>query len=281
MDKLKYLFVFIVIVAISSCTDTGDSYLNIETPVVESYLFADAGLNHFILSKAIPYTDDGSGELETIDNADVKITIDGIEYSLSPSSGADGRYALLGESYVVQANQQVSFEFELNGQIVSGTTVVPTKPTNFAISSTYIYLDKIEVGTHGGMGDDETIEITWDNADTSAYYVKMENLESNPDWVNEMMEEMMDDDDFDLEETKKMVSKPENSDIYNVQSRMLMFFGTYRVVLYHINEEYVNMFEQLNNSSNNMTEPKSNINNGKGIFTGVATDTLYFEVYEN
>lgn len=281
MNRIKNLLLLSLILVVSSCTDTGDSYLNIETPVVESYLFVGDNINHFKLSKAIPYTDDASGELETIDNADVKITVDGTVYFLSPLSEGNGSYSLIGEPFNVQANQQISFEFDLNGTTVSGTTTVPEKPTNFKISPSYIYLDKIEAGGFGGMGEEETIEITWDNQDSSSYYVKMQNMESNPDWVNEMMEDMEEADDFDLDALKTMVSKPEESDIYNVRSRMLMFFGTYRVVVYHINQEYVNMFEQLNNSSNNMTEPKTNIINGKGIFTGVATDTLYFNVYEN
>ncbi len=274
-------YVLIALIALAACTNEGDSYLDLGTPVVEGYLFVDSDFDHFRLTKAIPYTDDGTGELETIDNADVKLMVDGTEYFLTPTGDTLGSYILLEENISVTPGMQAAFEFEMNGNLVSATTTIPEKVQNVSVSPAYISLEKIEEGDFGFSENEETIEVSWENNDSSYFYVKMECMENDPVFVNYRMEEMMEEnDDFDIVEIKSQVSRPERTDIFNLRSRQISFFGTYRIVVYHINDEYANLFEQLDNSSNSITEPQTNIINGKGIFTGVATDTLYFEVYE-
>ena len=280
MKHIK-IYILIAMFAMAACTNEGDSYLDLETPVVEGYLFVDSDFDHFRLSKAIPYTEDGTGEKETIDNAEVKLTVDGNEFYLTPMGDTLGSYILLDTSMTVTPGMQAAFEFEMDGVLVSATTSIPEKPQSISVSPSYISLEKIESTSTPTTTDDETIEVSWENNDSSYFYVKMECMEDDPEFVNERIEEMMEEDeDFDIEEMKSQVSRPERTNIFNLRSRQIVFFGTYRIVVYHINDEYANLFEQLDNSSNSITEPQTNIVNGKGIFTGVATDTLYFDVYE-
>ncbi|MDP2724492.1 MAG: hypothetical protein Q8O72_17205, partial [Bacteroidales bacterium] len=59
------------------------------------------------------------------------------------------------------------------------------------------------------------------------------------------------------------------------------FFGRYQIVLSHINPEYARLFETLSQSSlEGLTEPESNVINGKGIFTSYNSDTLWIDVLE-
>ena len=57
-----------------------------------------------------------------------------------------------------------------------------------------------------------------------------------------------------------------------------MYFGRYQVILYHVNQEFANLFDNPTMNSVNITEPPTNIENGLGIFTGISADTLYFEL---
>lgn len=76
------------------------------------------------------------------------------------------------------------------------------------------------------------------------------------------------------------LSAPSVSDVYNIQSKKIRYYGRYRVVLYKVNEEYANLYESTSTSSQSLTNPYTNIENGKGIFTAFNTDTLFFELRE-
>ena len=116
----------------------------------------------------------------------------------------------------------------------------------------------------------DTYEITWDNEDGSNYYISIDLLETIIDPVSFMFTDTV----------TQTLSTPSVTDVYNIHSRSLRYYGNYRVVLYKVNEEYANLYESTSTSSQSLTDPYSNIENGKGIFTAFNTDTLFFEVRE-
>jgi hypothetical protein len=73
---------------------------------------------------------------------------------------------------------------------------------------------------------------------------------------------------------------PNTDNAFNISGRDLQFFGTYRIILFTVNKEYAELYENVSSSSNNLTNPVSNIINGWGIFTGINSDTLFLEVKE-
>ena len=74
-------------------------------------------------------------------------------------------------------------------------------------------------------------------------------------------------------------TEPEVTDFYRIDPRrQLQQFGLHRVVIYRVNPEYAALYETAGSSTLSITAPPSNIENGRGIFTGVSSDTLYFEV---
>lgn len=244
--------------------------------VVEAYLFMGESLNHFRLSKAIKYEDDNSEEQEPIKDALVKISIGNIDYYLT-SLNDSGYYSLSDTNFIIQENFECSFEFEYSGNTLSAETTVPSKPIDFSTSQSSIEVEKIEEGETPDI-DVEILDVTWENLDNSYYYLKIENIESDPEFVNYMLEEMASESDRDFSVT---TTTPTTGSSFKINSMSdLFYFGTHRIVLYHINEEYVSLFENTSNSTTSISEPETNIVNGKGIFTGIATDTLYLEVIE-
>lgn len=55
-------------------------------------------------------------------------------------------------------------------------------------------------------------------------------------------------------------------------------YGTHKVTIYHVNEEYALLYETSTQDSRDLNEPYTNINNGLGIFSGFASQEVYFEV---
>ncbi|RLD82470.1 MAG: hypothetical protein DRJ10_05030, partial [Bacteroidetes bacterium] len=80
---------------------------------------------------------------------------------------------------------------------------------------------------------------------------------------------------------RKFSAEPIDGDAYDLNTRrQLVFFGNYRLILYKVNQEYVNLYENISQSTLNLTEPLTNIDNGLGIFTGINSDTLSLQVRE-
>jgi len=48
-----------------------------------------------------------------------------------------------------------------------------------------------------------------------------------------------------------------------------------------VNDDFADLYSQTAVNSNNITNPVTTIKNGFGVFTGMASDTVYLEVNEN
>ena len=53
------------------------------------------------------------------------------------------------------------------------------------------------------------------------------------------------------------------------------------IILYHINPDLAALYEENDNTSQNISNPPSEINNAFGIFSGINADTLYIDVIPN
>ena len=127
-----------------------------------------------------------------------------------------------------------------------------------------------QVGTPGSMLNAPSLIVSWDNPSNGFYYVSMKNIEADPVPVNEMV----------AERSVASQAPPSQADQFEIRLRNIMYFGTHQVILYHVNQEFANLFDNPTMNSVNLTEPPTNIENGLGIFSGISADTLYFEVRE-
>ncbi|MEN8230029.1 MAG: hypothetical protein ABFS38_17850, partial [Bacteroidota bacterium] len=73
-------------------------------------------------------------------------------------------------------------------------------------------------------------------------------------------------------------NEPTQGDSYEINPRSFIYFGTHRLVLFQVNPEYAVLYDERDNSSQNLTDPSTTITNGYGIFTGMSSDTLWIEV---
>jgi len=111
----------------------------------------------------------------------------------------------------------------------------------------------------------ESVELFWDNPDADYYLLKIENIESNPVAIF----------DEDCPGMSNRILQEEGTQIRPMQFE---YYGTHQIILCHINDELAAIYDDQENSSQNLTDPTTNITNGYGIFTGINTDTLFLEV---
>jgi Domain of unknown function (DUF4249) len=242
------------------------SDLNSETtsanrPVVESYL--QPGAQPLVLvKKQILYGESDSIQLPI---KDLNIVIEVAETTEKHTLTHADSSAYVGSGWQVQSGKTYRLSFDYDGKTIEAETSVPSKPTNFRASAASI---KPFVFSFPPTFPDP-IELTWDAPDGGYYLVVVETAESNPELVNE---------DTDFTPPFSFRSEPEQTDAYSLEGTAFQYYGTHRVILYHLNAEYAALYEDSGSNSTNLTTPYSNVKGGLGIFTGVNADTIMIEV---
>lgn len=256
-----------------SCENTidDDETENIQDiAVVASFLDPDREIT-VKLSKMIPFIDEEFTDNLSIENAEVYITHNGNEYLLTEDTEEPGIYLNTNPELTLVANDSYDIHFLYNETTVSATTIIPSEPENASLSAPTIEIEEFVPGPPTG-GDTQTVTAFWDNTNNEYHTILIEYLEDDYDPINSFI----DPDTYDgLRVTS---TDPISGDSVDLNSRNFSFYGTYRIAIYRVNSEYVNLFENISQNSLNLTEPLTNIDNGLGIFTGMNSTSLTLEV---
>ena len=116
----------------------------------------------------------------------------------------------------------------------------------------------------------DPVKLTWTNGDNSYYMVVIENMETAPIAINDYGDK--------LPPGRFFRNAPTQTNQYEIQSMQFQYYGRHRLILYHLNADYAALYNDTGNSSQNLTNPTTNIENGLGIFTGINADTLLLNV---
>lgn len=266
----RYFYSILTLVILLGCNDEEFDPTETETVILEGFLYENAPVNNIRISQLIPFIGEESDSYE-ISDAMVTISSGGNDYLLEASE-EPGFYSFSGNELVIRQGDEYAIQFDYFGESISAATTVPSRPTGLELS-----VDHLEIAQINSFEDlfnrvdGDPLEVYWDNPNGNYYYVLIENLEENPEEINQL--------EFDGQRPNfQLVTEPTSLDVYNVRPPSLTQYGEYRVVLYHVNQEYVDLYETAEQDSRNLTEPLNNINNGLGIFTSFSSDTAYFEI---
>jgi hypothetical protein len=155
---------------------------------------------------------------------------------------------------------------------VEAYTYIPDKPYNVTQSVTELSIEKRDTATRPtpGASMPDPVKITWNNPDNSYYLVLVENMETDPESIN----------DFggNAPPARVFRKSPSNFSSEEVRAMEFQYFGKTRIILYHVLPDYATLYDQSSTSSQNLTNPSTSILNGYGIFTGLNSDTLWVNV---
>jgi hypothetical protein len=266
-------FAMIALLVTSCEKEENVEVLDDDIPVVEGYLVPGEDISVQV-STMIPYVVDEASTSTAIGGLQVSITSwNGISYALLESS--PGSYQIADSVLNLGAGKQYTLQFSYNDKLVLAETTIPDQPSNFESATLTMALERMEVGQFpSGPPSSDPVEMTWSNPANDYHIIVTEYIETDFDPVNANLE--LDDP----EEFRKTSTDPITGDAFNIDARSIQFFGTYRVILYKINQEYASLYEALSQSSQSLSEPLTNVQNGLGIFTGLNSDTLFIEVEE-
>jgi hypothetical protein len=265
----NYSIIFIsIIVFLISCDETLE-YENVNIPVVEGYLYEGESIDSIKISNIINYGSESALDFQEITN--IQIEVDGIVYPLSEVKRDSNITFAADSNLIVEEGKVYDLSFNYGDENVKSSTIGISKPTGFYMSESNLYIERMDGTSMPDMSELETIEVVWDNFYDEYFYLVIQYLEETADPVRS---------DFDME-PEDVIEQPMVSNAYNMNARRMMFFGRYQIILFKVTQDYANMYERIENTSQSLTEPYSNIENGKGIFTSIASDTLFFTVRES
>ncbi len=260
MNLLKHTILYsILAVFLSSCGEDLLEYDNVvEMPVVEAYLMEGASSFSVKLYS-----------VESLTEINTSKPIKGLQVyandQLLTESQDGGTYTLSLPGNALRENQKFELSFTRNGQRISGNTIIPAKPA-VKISQSYIYR-KYYYFYYSTSSEDE-VYLTWDDPDHSYYQVYVQHLDDSSssgsgfpgmDFPNRMMQ-------------------PFQGNSYTLREMDIRSSGNYRIILYRVDKDYAELYERI--SSTDLANPVSSIENALGVFTSMASDTVYFSVLE-
>lgn len=189
--------------------------------------------------------------------SDLAITIaDGTTQETLISDGK-GKYH---SSIIAQVGKQYYLSFVYNNKLISSACSVPGRPNNLTQSAYQL----IHNSTDRDLNTSVTLK--WDNPDSTYYMLNIYCTEStlNPIYYST--------------DGRSRSIDPFVSDSLVLSDRNFSYYGRHRVVLYHVNKEFYELYKRYSSNAEKLTNPPTNITNGLGIFTAYATDTLWVYV---
>lgn len=269
MKKVAFL-IFIGIWTFSCETEDFDT-IDSNTIIVEGFLFEGQTVSSVTISRLKPF-EYNENENFGVSDAEVVLLNSDQEFNMKLNNDQLGEYVIDDIDWAVNVGETYSLQVSHENNLITATTTVPPKPTGVVISETLLEIPPVESFEDVFSAINlETLEVSWDNEEARYYYFLVENIEEDPEEINQL--------DFNFGDGNfNLVTEPTNLDIYNLQPNVLTQYGTYMIVIYAVSQEYVDLYQTDQQDSRNLTEPLTNVKNGVGVFTSFSTDTLYFEV---
>jgi hypothetical protein len=179
-------------------------------------------------------------------------------------------------SLIIKEGVQYTLQFLYNNKVVSAVTTIPNIPKDYTQSVTEISVQKIDENTTftpGSFQMNDPIELKWNNQDNAYFMVIVENMEANPTLIRDTTDSRF--------QVRSFRNEPAIINSYAMRDQQFQYFGRHMLTLYRLNPDYAALYNDNSNSSQNLTNPTTNITNGLGIFTGISSDTLYLQVNKN
>ncbi len=266
------LVLIAILMSLAGCEKTEMSSGSEIKLVLNAYLYEDEPVSSIRLSETLPFTSSDT-VFPLISDANISIQWQDQDYPLLPSDSA-GFYHCPDSNLKIISGENYSIDIDHGEDVITAETTVPQKPDSMKLSSTTIEIDPNLTPWEMRQAGIADIEVTWSNPNGDYFYVLVENIEEDPE-----------DIEFGFSGSGggirkfSFLSRPFITDTYVIRVFLsVQQYGTHRIKLFRVNQEYADLYENREQDSRNLTEPLSNVNNGLGIFTAFSYDEAYFEV---
>jgi len=263
-------FVFLVLAVLCAGCKNNPVFPSETQVVLQGYLYASEPVRDISLASSFAIGSSDSTQTP-ISNASVTLIKNSTRYQLSPNGAQPGYYQYGGSDLSVNTGDDFRIEVDYDGQVITAETIVPPKPEQLALSVNTLRFQTDSVQSRFGartrINGLDTALVTWSNPAGEYYYVVIESIDPNRQLIRP-----------DTLFTRRFVSEPTNQAVYRINDNTILYTGRHVLRLYHVNKEYADLFRSRVQDSRALNEPLTNVNNGLGIFSAFASDSLFFSV---
>jgi len=243
--------------------------------VLQAYLYAAQPVTDItvMLSRPISSSDTAN---TLVTDASVFLIKNGKQYQLTPSLHDTGEYYYPGTDLQVQSGDRFEIEVTYNGTTATAETVVPGKPAGLSVNTSTVVFTKDSVTTPFGdtfvmLTSSDSVIVSWDNLSQLSYYVVVESEDST-------RHPLRSDSLRNFNFAGRFLTEPTTNNYYRVPQSDFNYTGKYKITLYRVNQEYVDLFASRQQDSRSLNEPHTNVKNGLGVFSAFASDSVAIHI---
>lgn len=254
---------------------------SLDRAIVQAYLYADSPVDDIRLTQPLPFQVPEDSTAPPINDAQVFITHNGERYELALSAGDSGYYHYIGDKLEIKEGETYGLEFEHRGTLVSAVTQVPTSPKNLNISHQEVTVAPITSPMQAqSLQSIPPFELEWDLEQEAFFYALVENMTEDPEDIIQIQTNGNGPRPGGgrVRQRFRLISEPFEESTYSVPIQTVLQYGDYMAIVYRVNQEYVDLYQSLDQDSRDLNEPLNNINNGLGVFAAFNSDTVFFSV---
>jgi hypothetical protein len=267
---LRFMY-YLTVISVFSCTKSELSHNSDDLIVLEGYLYQGSPVDSIHLTKAVAF-DSGDTIYPPVNDATVYIEWKNNKYGIENIN--NGFYKYPGNDLDIKVGEKYNISILYKGKETTSSTVVPAVPQEITISGTTLYVDTTFSFTRPGSSEEESgdLIITWDNPNNDYFFAVIENTDPNASDI-EFATGGFPGGGFGGSGGPpqggmfRFRSSPFKGNKYTVNSRSLEKYGKHAIKIYHVNQEYADLYENREQDSRNLTEPITNVKGGLGIFT--------------
>jgi hypothetical protein len=268
IKQLKYIIIGTILIfelgGLLACKkDSAKGISALDRPVVQAYLVP--GTKTQVKVYYQKYLDDTITYGYPVTG--LKLNISDGATTVQLSETAPGTY-LWSDTTFIKENKTYTLNFDYNGTPVSAKTTVPQKPVGFKVSDTLQYVQTRSLGMPTTAQTFTSVTFSWNNSASWYYMMMLKDISSNKSPVNLNNTDLYHDSEISLGQVST----------YITQQRTFSYYGNYKVLLFHVNKEYIDALTTSSTTSLNLTNPLTNVVNGLGLFTAMQADTLNLKV---
>ena len=279
MDQINNKLFFSALLSIVfwtiSCEDDLAPVPNADMIVVRGYIYAGQPVTDVNLASTLEL-DDESETAIPIDSAEVILKRGTEEFVLVPVHSYDTTetdttfgitYVYPDTDLVVAAGDTFILEVNYGEQHLTAETMVPTRPDSFTSTVDTLRVPKFDRWRdyiQWIFADSNIVHLNWDNPNDEYHYLMMDNVEEDPQPLERPLPPRW----------RRFISQPFVDTSYTMLASTITHFGRHDIVLFHVQPDYVLLYQSSGQNSRDLNEPYSNINGGLGMFTAFNSDTV-------
>lgn len=275
MKVKPHPYLLLLFLTIISCEELDRP--NTEQFVVEGFITADFQIDDIKIKRTVGIAD--SIIDQAIPDADVRIFSEQEQLQLVYNELTRKYEDPIG-TFPILTGQHYRLEIEVDGTVASGASTVPDKPTGLALSDTSLVIPTLFLSFSlrdqiVELFETAVFTLEWDAEPGRSYYVVIQTLEQK---IDPIIPVEVPEESKELLSSFRFISEPSEETSFVIRGIALESYGRHVARVYSVNQEYVDLFNSSTQDSRDLNEPPSNIQNGLGIFSAFAVDSLVFEV---